>query len=145
MNALVDLIPSVISEAQTARVHLALNLAGEFGRSPETFDPKQLERLGREGLGVFLNGVGHATRAKVASPMLAHGAETVRAQSGSARITAAGDLQMYGWTHLHRRERPYWLTGLVAGLRAGGSVTATGWLILLLADHVVPLAKEMLA
>jgi hypothetical protein len=145
MNALVDLIPSAISEAQTARMHLALNLASEFARSPENFDPKQLERLGREGLGVFLTGVGHAARAKVASPTLDKGSETVRAQTGPARIIAGGDLQSKGWKHLHRRERSFWLTGLVAGLRAGGWVTATGWLILLLADHVVPLAKEMLA
>lgn len=139
MNPVFDLLPSIIAEAQNARAELALDLATQFARTPDRFDPKALERLGRDGLGLFLTTIGHAApRNRMAAGGQGRRA-TARNHHGGRRPPDRG------WSHLHRRETPYWLVGVAAGLRTGGLVIMAGIAALILVDHMLPLIQGVLA
>lgn len=146
MSSLLDLIPAVVAEAQGARAVLAADLANAFVRTPDCFDPKDLERLGRDGLGIFLTSIGHSALAVgAAAPTRAEGSTRPPRQAWKDGSIGRTDHRSQGWSDLHRQETPYWLTGLLAGLRTGALLIAAGVTAFALVDDGLPFLREVLS
>lgn len=130
-----DDLAAVIAAGRQSRAALAADLAAAFRHDPGTFDPRSLERLGAAGLNQFLGEVGAHGRAPVPA---------VISRTAPGRDNAKATATVSSWRHLRRAERPIWISGVGAGLRAGGFVIGAGLFILFSAEVIAPLVREFL-
>jgi hypothetical protein len=135
MTGAVDGIGKVIVAGQQARRDLAVQLAQQFQRDPQRFDPRRLEQLGAMGLRQFLETVG------THSPAVSDQQPPNRAfrKTGGIRRPATG------WAALRRPERSIWIGGAAAGLRAGAIAIAFGLFVLVSVEKIIPVVREMLS
>lgn len=145
MSNLIDLIPTVIAEAQGARAELAAELANAFVQTPNSFDPKHLERLGRGGLAMFLASIGQAGIAVSAKTTSLDASMPPPCPAQGQPPTGKADRHDQGWSNLQRPERSYWMSGVLAGLRTGALVVAAGVTAFALVDHGLPFLRGVLS
>lgn len=135
MTGAVSNIGKVIAAGQQSRIGLAAELAGQFQRDPRRFDARRLERLGTAGLQQFLGMIGAGS-----SPP----SEWQAVSRPSRNVTGIRPSRT-GWTELRCPERPFWMGGATAGLRAGAIVIALGLFVLVSVEKIIPIVREMLS
>lgn len=135
MTGAVSNIGKVIAAGQQSRISLAAELAAQFQRDPGRFDARRLERLGTAGLQQFLGTIGTDSL----PPPKRHAAG--QSSQNASGITSS----RIDWATLRRPEQPIWIGGVVAGLRAGAIVIAFGLFVLVSAEKIIPLVREMLS
>jgi len=102
-----------IDEGNRERQVTAERLASQFLAGADGFDPRALERLGKEGLATFLSGLG--TR----NP-LPNWQEAERTSDHRPFAVTAGALGWANW----RRSEPQWLVGALVRSWAAGLIVA---------------------
>ena len=138
MSAAVEQIGRAIAEGRQSRENLAGQLAREFRNDPARFDPRRLERLGGTGLRRFLGEIGSG------NPPRGAGEPRRPTGSGQRRKDHAVHGSQTGWRHLRRPEWPVWVSGVAAGIRAGGVAIVAGLMLLAVAERAVPIVRTML-
>lgn len=135
MTRAVGNIGKIIAAGQQSRIGLAAELARQFRHDPGRFDPRSLERLGAIGLRQFLATVGSHSP-PVSRP---HPPNRSFRKTGGIRPSATG------WSALRCPERPTWMGGVAAGLRAGAIAIACGLFVAISVEKIIPVVREMLS
>jgi hypothetical protein len=116
-------LSSATAAGQEARASLAVQLARSFRRSPSTFDPRLLERLGPTGLKRFLVEARHtAGEADLATGSLGH-----------APTQEPDSRRRSGWADLRTAEFSPWCLGVWSAVVTGSAIVGTGGLVLAVA------------
>lgn len=114
-----EAVESATAAASAGRRQLGRNYAVEFAQNPDTFDPRKLMVLGREGLSSFVAAVGVPTAHHMpASP--------------SPSATAASDGGDRGWSSRRMVPVPFEISALLFGTLTGVGVVFGSALVLTL-------------
>lgn len=111
-----------IDDGNRERQATARRLASQFEKSTEEFDLRSLERLGEEGLAVFLSSLGKQNP----FPNWQDGESVPHVQLSSG-ATAGRD---YGWADLRCREPRWFVRAVVRGWATGFVLAAIGAIVL---------------
>ncbi len=114
-----DALKSATAEASASRKQLGRSYAAEFAQNPDTFDPRKLVPLGREGLSSFVTAVGVPT---------AHRMPTGPSQGAVADSDGADR----GWSSRRMVPAPFEISALLFGTLAGIGVVFGSALVLTL-------------
>lgn len=101
-----DVVAAATADASASRKELGCNYATEFRKDPESFDPRKLIPLGKEGLLSFVATVSVPTRA----------VETTNQPEVELTEQASADL---GWRDKQNVPLPFEISALLLGAIAG--------------------------
>lgn len=108
-RALEEAVKSAVADASAGRRELGPVYAAEFRKDPNTFDPRKLMTLGREGLAGFVAAVGVPT-VQIAPPTVERG------------VAAVVDGEHEGWEDQRRVRTPFQIFGVLLGTELGISL-----------------------
>ncbi len=101
-----NLIATATTDASASRKELGYNYAVEFRENPESFDPRKLMRLGKEGLLSFVTTVG----------VPVHGLDPAHEPEVELTETVSVNL---GWRNKQNVPLPFELIALLCGVVGG--------------------------
>lgn len=104
-----ELIAAASADASASRKELGCSYAAEFRQAPETFDPRKLAVLGKEGLLSFITTISVPTRS----------VESANGPQVDVVETQSADL---GWRHKQIVPLPFEVSALLLGAVAGAAI-----------------------